>query len=334
MSVKEREPAQGAPPDSLGGKASQWLARVNEFGERHATAIIAASTVLTILTVILFANYFYTRSQNEKAEVELSTASSAERLKELRDKFGGTPAGPRILYKLANLHYEEARLDEARKEYTDFQTRYPNDPLADRVRAALRSLEKNQSFLKEDRERKMKEPKLQTHPRLLPDSKDPRLQWGPSLQPRPTVEVETATGKVVLELYEDEAPKSVAAFLKWVDDKHFDGIKLDTANAEERLVTQPKAADAIPYEKTPRSADAGALLLVRKEGAAENLGGQFQVLLKDAADLKDVTIFGAVRDGLPALKALKKDDIFKTLKVATRRGAAPTNSQAPTPKPQ
>jgi len=332
MSVKETAKAQGLPPETAGDKAAAWMARVNEFGEKHATAIIAISTVLTILTVILFASYFYNRAQNEKAESELSEAKGVEKLKELKEKFGATPAGPRILYKLANQYYEDGQLDEAKKEYSDFQTRYPADALTPRVTAALRSLEKNQTFLKEDRERKLKEPKLQTHPRLLPDSKDPRFQWGPSLQPRPTVEIETATGKVTLELFEDEAPKAVAAFLKWVDDKHFDGIKLDTVSGEERLATQPKAADAVPYEKTPRGADAGSLLLVRKEGAAENVGGQFQILMKDAADLKDVTIFGAVREGLPSLKALKKDDLFKTLKVATRRGAAP--APAPAPKPQ
>jgi len=327
MSVKEKGSFQGAPPDSVGAKASSWMARVNDFGERYATAIIAASTVLTILTVILFASYFYNRAQNEKAEQDLSEARSIEKLKELKDKYGSTPAGPRILYRLANQYYEEGQLDDAKKAYSDFQTRYPSDALAGRVAGALRSLDKNQAFLKEDRERRMKEPKLQTHPRLLPDAKDPRFQWGPSLSPRPIVEIETATGRVSLELFVDEAPKSVAAFLKWVADKHFDGIKLDTVNGDERLVTQPKAADAIPYEKTLRSADAGSLVLVRKEGAAENLGGQFQILMKDVADLKDVTIFGAVREGLPSLKALKKDDLFKTVKIPE------STPPPPAPKP-
>jgi len=335
MSVKEREPAQGAPPDSLGGKASRWLSRVNEFGERHATAIIAISTVLTILTVILFSTYFYNRAQNEQAEKELGESTGIiEKLRELKTKFGSTPVAPRILYRLANQLYEEGKLEEAKKEYADFQARYPQDALRERVTAALRSLEANLKFQQDDRERKLKEPKLQTHPRLLADAKDPRFQFGPSVQPRPTVElvVGTGTSKVVLELFEDEAPKAVAAFLNWVDDKHFDGIKLDTVNTDERLATVPKPADAVPYEATPRPADAYSLVLVRKEVAPENVGGQFQVLLKDMPDLKDVTIFGAVREGGLVLRSLKKDDILKTVKVLTRRGDAKT--QAPTPKPQ
>lgn len=326
MAVKEKDPAKGAALPLEGGKLAEWMGRLNEFGERHATAIIAASTVLTILTVILFATYFYNRSQNERAEQELSEASSIERLKELKEKFGSTPSAARIRYRLANQYYEEGRLEDAKKEYLEFQTAYPNDPLRERATAALRSLETNLKFQQDDRDRKMKEPKLQTHPRLFPDAKDPRLGFGPVLQPRPTVALETATGRVVAELYEDEAPKSVAAFLKLVDEKYFDGIKLDVANTDERLVTQPRAdkpADAVPYEATPRPADAYSIVLVRKEGAAENAGGQFQILLKELPDLKDVTIIGVVTGNPLSLKALKKDDIFKTVGVLTRRGAVP-----------
>jgi cyclophilin family peptidyl-prolyl cis-trans isomerase len=334
MAVKETNAAKGAAPASVGDRASAWMSRVNEFGERHATAIIAISTVLTILTVTLFATYFYRRAQNERAEQELGEATSVQTLRELKAKYGSTPAAPRILYRLANQLYEEGKLEEAKKEYGEFQTAHPNDPLKERVTAALRSLETNLKFQQDDRERKLKEPKLQTHPRLLGEAKDPRLQFGPSAQPRPTVELEVGAGtsKVILELFEDEAPKSVAAFLKWVDDKHFDGIKLDVVNSDERLATLPKPADSVPYESTPRPADMYSLLMVRKEGAAENLGGQFQVLLKDLPDLKEATIFGLVKEGGQILKALKKDDIIKTAKVLTRRGEA--KAPTPNPKPQ
>jgi cyclophilin family peptidyl-prolyl cis-trans isomerase len=334
MAVKETDAAKGAEPASVGDRASAWISRVNEFGERHATAIIAVSTVLTILTVILFATYFYNRAQNERAEQELGEATLIEKLRELKTKYGTTPSAPRIVYKLANQLYEEGKLEEAKKEYAEFQSRFPLDPLRERATAALRSLDTNQKFQQDDRERKLKEPKLQTHPRMLADAKDPRFQFGPSNQPRPTVELEVGIGttKVILELFEDEAPKSVAAFLKWIDDKHFDGIKLDTVNTDERLATVLKPADAVPYEATPRPADAYSLILVRDADVSRNVGGQFQVLLKDLPDLKDITIFGTVREGAPILRALKKDDVIKSAKVVTRRGEA--KAQTPNPKPQ
>src|SRR5438552_15038809 len=101
MAVKAQDAAKGASPDSMGSRAAAWMSRVNEFGERHATAIIAITTVLTILTVILFATYFYNRAQNERAEQELSEATIVEKLRELKTKYGGTTVAPRILYKLA-----------------------------------------------------------------------------------------------------------------------------------------------------------------------------------------------------------------------------------------
>jgi cyclophilin family peptidyl-prolyl cis-trans isomerase len=335
MAVKEKDPAKGATLPGEGGMAAQWMSRLNEFGERHATAIIAASTVLTILTVILFASYFYNRSQNERAEQELSEATTTQNLKALKEKYGSTPVAARIRYALANKYYEDGDLDAAKKEYQEFKSAYPTDPLAERVTAALRSLDGNLKFQQEDRERKLKEPRLQTHPRLLPEVKDNRLGFGPVLLPRPTVEVETATGRVVLELFEDEAPKAVAAFLKLVDEKYFDGIKLDMVNGDERLATVPRAdkpAASTPYEPTPRPAESYSLLLVRDADPAKNAGGQFQVLLKELPDLKDVTIFGTVKEGAPLLKGLKKDDIFKAIRVLTRRAPEPVSSPQPDKK--
>jgi len=335
MAVKETSAAKGTEPASVGGRASAWMARLNDFGEKHATPIIAISTVLTILTVTLFATYFYRRAQNERAEQELGESTSVQNLRELRSKYGSTPVAPRILYRLANQLYEEGKLEEAKKEYEEFQNLYPLDPLKERATAALRSLETNLRFQQDERDRKFKESKLQTHPRLLADSKDPRFGFGPTLQPRPTVELEIGAGtsRVVLELYPDEAPKAVAAFLKWVDDKLFDGVKLDTVNNDERLATVAKPADPVAFEATPRPAEINSLVLVRKDGGGENLGGQFQVLLKDLPDLKDVTIFGQVREGALALKSLKKDDIIKTARVLTRRGEVKAPAPAP-PKPQ
>jgi len=49
------------------GAPAKWIDRLNEIGERHATAIIAVSTGLIILTVLIFAKYFYDKSQFERA---------------------------------------------------------------------------------------------------------------------------------------------------------------------------------------------------------------------------------------------------------------------------
>src|SRR5437868_14329085 len=146
MAVQERDYMKGpdsAPPPAPPGGSPKWLDRLNDLGERHATAIIAISTGLIILTVLIFAKYFYDKTQVERAEQELSTAESADQLVELKNKFGSTPVGSRIVFRLANKYYEDGKLDLARAEYQNFQTKYPQDRLIVFVTRALNSLERN-----------------------------------------------------------------------------------------------------------------------------------------------------------------------------------------------
>jgi hypothetical protein len=80
MAVQERDYMKGpesAPAEVPGGRP-KLLDRLNELGERHATAIIAISTALIILTVLIFAKHFYDKSQIERAEQELASAESIE----------------------------------------------------------------------------------------------------------------------------------------------------------------------------------------------------------------------------------------------------------------
>jgi peptidyl-prolyl cis-trans isomerase A (cyclophilin A) len=46
---------------------------------------------------------------------------------------------------------------------------------------------------------------------------------GADAQSNPQVLVKTSAGEMVIELYPDKAPKTVANFLQYVDDKHYDG---------------------------------------------------------------------------------------------------------------
>jgi len=323
MAVRERDYMQSADPAEAPPSQAGWLARLNDFGERHATLIITLSTVLIILTVLIFAKGFYDRAQTERAEQELAEADGSDKLNELKGKYGSTPAGPRILYRLANRYYEDGKLDAARNEYREFQTRYPRHPLSEQVDRALQSLDKNLKFLEGQKEILLKQARLQTHPSQLAGAKDPRFQWGPQLQPRPTVEFDFGKGPVKVELFEDEAPEAVAHFVKLTEEKYWDGAKLDVVGDRKRVHVLPKADKpleyTLPFEPTSRPADAYVLALVRKEGAPENLAGQFQILLKTVPDLKDVTIFGVVLEGTPDLSTLKKEDAVKTAKIGSKR---------------
>src|SRR5258706_5262373 len=315
--MKGRESAPAAPP----GGSPKWLDRLNELGERHATAIIAVSTGLIILTVLIFAKYFYDKSQVERAEMEPSPAESVEQLTGLKAKFASTPVGSRIVFRLANKYYEEGKLDLARTEYNEFQKRYPQDRLGIFVTRALNSLEKNVKFDSEGKEARLKAYRLLSHPRQLTDLKDPRYQWGPAAPFNPLVEIELSSGTVKAELFEDEAPNAVAAFIKLADQKYFDGLKWEVVGTGERIQTQAKTENAVDLTLAPedgkKSAEAYSLVLVKKDAGVA--GAQFQILLRPLPDLKDVTVFGTVNEGMTFLGSVKKDDVLKSVKVVTKR---------------
>ncbi|HVR86854.1 MAG TPA: hypothetical protein VMU54_21200, partial [Planctomycetota bacterium] len=197
MAVQERDYMKGPAPAP--GSEPKLLDRLNELGERHATAIIAISTGLIILTVLIFAKYFYDKAQVERAEQELSSADSVDQLAGLKAKYGTTPVAPRILFRLANKYYEDGKLDLARNEYKDFQTRFPNDRLSAFVQRALNSLEKNARFDSEGKEARLKQYTLAPHPRQMADVKDPRLLWGPVHEAKPVVQIELAGGTLTAE---------------------------------------------------------------------------------------------------------------------------------------
>ena len=325
MAVQERDYMKGpeaAPPPA--GGPPKLLDRLNEIGERHATAIIAISTALIILTVLIFAKYFYDKSQIERAEQELAKAESVEQLVDLKSKFGSTPVAPRIVFRLANKYYEDGKLDDARKEYKEFQDKYPQDRLSVFVTRALGSLERNAKFDTEGKEAWLKGNRLLSHPRQigeLKDVKDSPFKWGPVPPVNPVVEIELTSGVVKAELFEDDAPNAVAAFIKLADQKYFDGLKWELVGGDERIQSQPKAENPVDLtlalEDTKKPADAYALVLVPK-GAGVS-GSQFQILLRSVPNLKDGTVFGTVNEGMLNLKSVKKDDAIKSVKVLSKR---------------
>jgi peptidyl-prolyl cis-trans isomerase B (cyclophilin B) len=322
MALQERNYMKGTDPDpSLPpGGATKLIDRLNELGERHATAIISISTGLIILTVLIFAKYFYDKSQLERAEVELSKADTVEQLQDLKTKFGATPVGPRIAYRLANRLYEDGKLDQARAEYKDFLTRYPTDRLAAFVTRAQMSLERNAKFETEGKEARLKEYRLQSHPRQFADAKDPRFEWGPQPPANPVVQIDLAGGTVKADLFEQDAPNAVAAFIKLAGEKYFDGLKWEVIGSNERLQPQAKAEKPVELtlarEISKRSPEAYSLVLAKKNGGVN--GTQFQILLRPVPDLKDATVFGVVTEGADALKAVKKDDVIKSISVVSK----------------
>ena len=70
MAFGGRSGIQEPVPDEATGFT--FLERVNAFGERHARAIIIASTALIIVTVLIFAQVLWNRTLFDRADRDLS----------------------------------------------------------------------------------------------------------------------------------------------------------------------------------------------------------------------------------------------------------------------
>jgi peptidyl-prolyl cis-trans isomerase B (cyclophilin B) len=145
---------------------------------------------------------------------------------------------------------------------------------------------------------------------------------------------ETNRGTIVAELYEGEAPKTVANFEKLANSGFYDGVKFH------RVIPDFVIQGGDPYSKggehakgpvgtggpgykipdelegNPHKHDEGALSMAH---AGPNTGGsQFFIVLseRNTRHLNGVhTVFGKVIDGLDVTKQIQANDVMTTVRV-------------------
>ena len=340
MSITDRDymksEAEPVAPASL-------LNRLNEIGERHAKLILTVSTVLIILTVLVVADAFWRQSRMERGMAELASVAGAplseriDALEGLRKEYESDGViHPKTLYELANAFQEEAAskvTDEEALElieksigiYKEFNTRYPNDPLTLEVNAALAAADKTKTFIETRRAAIRKASSLQTHPLLTAAREDLSLRFGPVLEEDPLAVLELPGEVLVeLELSEDLAPNTVADFITLCETGAFNGQSFRKSEDGNRLELtaggEPPIAHTLAAESNALVPEAGMLVMVPAEAGKENKGGTFFVLLNEAPDLKEHTLFGRVRPGgLGHLKTLDPEAGITTLRIEKKR---------------
>jgi cyclophilin family peptidyl-prolyl cis-trans isomerase len=313
-------------PEEADGQS--FLDRVNSFGERHARTIIIVSTALIIVTVLIFAQVLWNRTLFDRVERDLGAATSIESIEGLRKRYAGSDAEPRILATLGHRYASTGKLEEAKAVYEEFLSKYAGHVLAGGVNRSLMRVEENLKFLQSGKSAMATAPLLDTHP--LHASKLPQhpLKAGPVKEKHPTavLKIKGKPDEVHLELFEDEAPNAVAAFISLAEQKYFDGLTFAPVNDKERLRLAAKkenpVASELAYEPTNRTADPGHLVLVRR--GANNAAAEFEILLKHVHDLKDATIFGRVymEGGSAAatlLRGLEETDVIESVRIETKR---------------
>jgi peptidyl-prolyl cis-trans isomerase B (cyclophilin B) len=147
--------------------------------------------------------------------------------------------------------------------------------------------------------------------------------------------IETNRGTMVAELYEKEAPNTVANFEKLANSGFYDGVRFHRVIAD--FVVQggdPLSRDLAPEDPrigtggpgyrikcetkgNPHTHEAGALSMAH---AGKDTGGsQFFIVLSEAntRHLNGVhTVFGKVTDGLDVVQQIRKNDAMTRVRVA------------------
>jgi cyclophilin family peptidyl-prolyl cis-trans isomerase len=155
----------------------------------------------------------------------------------------------------------------------------------------------------------------------------------PPPPPAPRVALETSLGRIVLELYPQRAPKTVANFLAYARSGHYNGTVFHRAIYGVLVQGGGFTPDLQPKpERDPVASEAGnglrntrgTLAAARRHSVADSAGAQFFINLGDNAsfdrqapeppEASGYCVFGRVIDGLD---------------VADRIAALPTAARAP-----
>ena len=145
---------------------------------------------------------------------------------------------------------------------------------------------------------------------------------------------ETNRGTIRAELYETDAPKTVANFEKLANDGYYDGVKFHRVIADfvvqggdpysrdlpagDRRIGTGGPGYTIPDELkgNPRKHEVGALSMAH---AGANTGGsQFFMVLSEqnTRHLNGVhTVFGKITDGLDVMKQIQPNDTMTKVRV-------------------
>ncbi|MBC5805890.1 MAG: peptidyl-prolyl cis-trans isomerase [Candidatus Eremiobacter antarcticus] len=139
--------------------------------------------------------------------------------------------------------------------------------------------------------------------------------------------VTTSRGDIVFSFYPDDAPLTVASFIKLARGRFYDGLTFH--RVVPGFVIQggcPEGTGSggpgyqLKAEFNARSHVAGTVAMARSQ-SPDSAGSQFYICLEDATFLdKQYTVFGQVTAGMDVVKQIKVGDVM------TKISIEPTNS--------
>jgi peptidyl-prolyl cis-trans isomerase B (cyclophilin B) len=133
--------------------------------------------------------------------------------------------------------------------------------------------------------------------------------------------IETEKGDIVLELFENDAPNTVANFVKLINKGYYNGLKFHRVIPNFMIQGGCPVGNgtggpgyAIKCEINPKKHLTGTLSMAH---AGKDTGGsQFFITLSPQPHLDGVhTVFGQVIEGMDVVNAIRQGDVMKQVKV-------------------
>ena len=133
--------------------------------------------------------------------------------------------------------------------------------------------------------------------------------------------IESNKGNIVLELFEKDAPNTVANFIKLINKGYYNGLKFHRVIPDFMIQGGCPVGNgtggpgyAIKCEINPRKHQAGTLSMAH---AGKDTGGsQFFITHSPQPHLDGVhTVFGQVIEGMDVVNAIQQGDVMKQVKV-------------------
>ena len=144
-------------------------------------------------------------------------------------------------------------------------------------------------------------------------------------EPAPVVRLETSAGAIDIELFPDEAPRTVENFLRLVDENFYDGLIFHRVIAN--FMIQAGGYDgAMIYRKAPRTvvnesmngvSNTRGTLAMARTSDPDSADAQFFINVKDngyldaRGDQPGYTVFGKVIAGMEAVTAVELSETHR-----------------------
>lgn len=142
--------------------------------------------------------------------------------------------------------------------------------------------------------------------------------------PNPVVVMDTSMGAIKVELFADKAPISVANFLKYVDDKYYDGTIFHRVMPGFMIqcggflpgMREKPTRESIKNESSNGASNVRGALAMARTSSADSATSQFFINVTDnlrldrakAADQVGYAVFGQVVDGMDVVDSIQNVD--------------------------